>query len=791
MSVSAAGSESGFASTNPAISDDGRFIAFESAATNFVFGDGNGQVDIFVRDRIDNTITRASVNDVGNGGDGPSTRAALSSDGRFVAFESAASTLVPDDTNNKIDIFVRDQLNGKTVRVSVNDAGVSGNDDSLYPAISDDGRFVAFTSRSTNLAGADAGFQGDIFLHDRDTDANGIYDQPGAVKTIRISNGVEGGPGLDDSSEASISADGRYIAYYSYAPNLVAGDTNEMPDVFRYDSLLEQTLRVSVTPQGTQGDERSFTPSISADGQVIAFHSYAGNLVPNDQNGQGDVFVADLQEGPQSPSSYPWLVMLYLAGDDSVPDVRGQVSLTNKIDTLMSYLRSADANQNARIVVLYDGNTDGDSKLFVRDPGAKGLTTLEGALLPYWFKNELDSGDWQTLRNFIIWARATYPGAQHTMLSIVDHGGGWAPTSPDPIAQPRGDAMVRAGGWAGIALDTRAREGVGSSISTRQLATALEDMLKTSGPLDLLFLDACLMGMVEVAFQVEPYAHYLVAGQNLLWAQLPYDKYLSPTTLGADTSAERLAQDIVAKYNEDPPQELPYVIAALDLGKLKGLVEQTNQLALKLGMELSIERQVVEGKIRAAYAASQKFDYDASFSLDPTDAFVDLADFALHLQQSDISSDVSAQAALVYGQIAGAVGSGQLVLNLKRQDGSVDDDYPWNFAGAHGLSIYLPLGERDCRPTGLLVRPGVGAAEPPCIAPITLGTEAYQIEPQLKYYQRANQLRFSGPDGAASWAALLVELDKNTPERDPVRQPIRSPFQGDPDLTIYLPLLKK
>jgi Tol biopolymer transport system component len=212
---------------------------------------------------------------------GESRRASVSTDGRFVAFESDASNLVANDNNDASDIFVYDRHTGATERVSLHSNGTQANFGSYSPVISADGRYVAFHSSATNLVNNDFNNVSDVFWHDRVT-----------KETLRVSFGAFGQP-TDASYGPSISADGRYVAFWSYAPNLVAGDTNARADVFLWDRVNLGVVRVSVSSGGTQGNGHSRFPSISHDGHAIAFESDASNLVPGDNNNLTDVFVRD------------------------------------------------------------------------------------------------------------------------------------------------------------------------------------------------------------------------------------------------------------------------------------------------------------------------------------------------------------------------------------------------------------------------------------------------------------------------------------------------------------------
>jgi Tol biopolymer transport system component len=240
VSVSTAGTQGDGASTYCAVSGDGRFVAFLSAADNLVAGDTNGHVDVFVRDRQLGTTERVSVSTAGAQADADCLGPAISADGRFVVFSSAATTLVPADTNGKLDVFVHDRQTGITERVSVSSAGVQGDNNSAFPSISGDGRFVAFWSAATNLVSGDTNAHSDVFVHDRQT---------GVTERVSVSSAGVQADG-DSLVSPAISADGRFVAFYSSATNLVPGDTNAQADVFVGDRQLGTTERVSVSSAG-------------------------------------------------------------------------------------------------------------------------------------------------------------------------------------------------------------------------------------------------------------------------------------------------------------------------------------------------------------------------------------------------------------------------------------------------------------------------------------------------------------------------------------------------------------
>jgi Tol biopolymer transport system component len=222
-------------------------VAFESLASNIVPGDTNNTRDIFVRDRLTNTTTRVSVDSAGNQANSRSVGSSISADGRFVAFHSDASNIVPGDTNGKRDIFVRDTLTNTTTRVSFDSAGNQANSESYYPSISADGRFVAFLSNASNIVPGDTNNRDDIFVRDTLTNT-----------TTRVSVDSAGNQGNRSSFGASISADGRFVAFESLASNLVE-DTNDSYDIFVVDISSTRNV-INGTPgndnqTGTSGND--------------------------------------------------------------------------------------------------------------------------------------------------------------------------------------------------------------------------------------------------------------------------------------------------------------------------------------------------------------------------------------------------------------------------------------------------------------------------------------------------------------------------------------------------------
>jgi Tol biopolymer transport system component len=276
------------------ISGNGQVAIFISLATTLVPGDSNGEADVFVRDLVAGTTDRVSVSSTGTQGDSPSvigvSEPALSADGRYAVFASLMNTLVPGDLNGLSDVFLRDRSAGTTVRVSVTSAGQEVSTPSLSPAISDDGALVAFENVSSfNLAPGDGTCDG-IFLREIALSATSCL-------PLRPPTGFPGA----SATKPRLSGDGRYVAFRSQG-SYVAGDSLT-PDVYVQDRQTGITRRASTASLGIEGNSTvtSGRPGLSADGQFVAFASFASNLVPDDTNAFADVFVAHWPMLPDPP----------------------------------------------------------------------------------------------------------------------------------------------------------------------------------------------------------------------------------------------------------------------------------------------------------------------------------------------------------------------------------------------------------------------------------------------------------------------------------------------------------
>ncbi|MGH9946579.1 MAG: TolB family protein [Pyrinomonadaceae bacterium] len=281
-------------STAPVISgssdEEGRYIAFSSTAAGL--GGTTGKFrQIIWRDRNTGESKIVSVSPAGEEGNQNSLAPAISADGKSVAFESYASNLVSGDSNGARDVFIWSERAGKVERVSTGLGGLEANYQSYEPTISGDGSLVAFTSDASNLIPNILGISStNVYLKDT---------RSGALQIISIDEKTKKGGG---GSNPSISEDGRRIAFYNYAP-LVPDDKNNLWDIYVWESGNPKLKRISKTSTGgerNQGDEstsRVVAPSISGNGRFVSFATTATNVVTGDTNSFQDAFVVEVDSG--------------------------------------------------------------------------------------------------------------------------------------------------------------------------------------------------------------------------------------------------------------------------------------------------------------------------------------------------------------------------------------------------------------------------------------------------------------------------------------------------------------
>jgi dipeptidyl aminopeptidase/acylaminoacyl peptidase len=269
----------------PSLSSSGRFVAFASTSDALVEGDDNGNYDVFRLDRSTGTVTCCSLGLDGTTADGLNWLPALSGNGRWVAFTSTAGDLVAGDANGVEDVYLHDVKTGETQRVSVGPLGADANDDSTRASISRTGRHVLFDSTASNLVEDDSGDIRDVFL----------FDAKAGLMTL-VSRNAAGLPNMEAGAEgfgAALSASGRVAAWKAQF-EVIDGDENQLSDIHVTDFNTGVTTLVSLGPAGEAADNDSSAPVISANGKVAAWVSLAGNLVADDGDANYDVFVRRL-----------------------------------------------------------------------------------------------------------------------------------------------------------------------------------------------------------------------------------------------------------------------------------------------------------------------------------------------------------------------------------------------------------------------------------------------------------------------------------------------------------------
>lgn len=339
VSVASDGAQSAYETNGePVLSYDGRYVAFDSFASDLVAGDTNDDYDVFVHDRQTAVTERVSVTSDGGQGGGTSWAPAISADGNRVVFVSAAA--LSDGGWATWNVYLHDRPTGQTTRVNVATDGTPADQSSIdQPAISADGNVVAFTSEATNLVAGDTNNAADIFVRDLTTG-----------QTTRVSVATGGAQASGYSASPALSADGRYVAFSSDAPDLVAGDINFATDIFRHDRQTGETILISRRLAGVGGMQGAFIPAISADGSKIAFTSRDNDFVPGDES-DADIFLVDVAVG------VPVLVSVNTAGEKGNSDSN---KLALSADGRYVAFDSSAGN-------LTPDDTNGRQDVFVRD----------------------------------------------------------------------------------------------------------------------------------------------------------------------------------------------------------------------------------------------------------------------------------------------------------------------------------------------------------------------------------------------------------------------------------------
>ncbi len=288
-----AGAKTNGGSTFPSLSADGRYVAFQTGATNLDPADSDFSLDIYVRDLQTgvNVLCSRATGAAGAKGNASSFSPSLSGDGRYVAYQTAATNLDPDDADPAPDIYIRDLSTDTTYLVSRDTAGAKAVGFNQDPHLSSDGTVICFTTDAVGLDAADTNGYPDVYARDWSAGSP-------ATRLVSRETGAAGPVGDSPSSTPAISADGRYVAFVSLAQNLAALDNNGASDVFVRDLLLDVTVRATVDSFGNESaGGGGVSISISGDGRFVVFSSGATNLVEDDTNKAVDVFIRDLVAG--------------------------------------------------------------------------------------------------------------------------------------------------------------------------------------------------------------------------------------------------------------------------------------------------------------------------------------------------------------------------------------------------------------------------------------------------------------------------------------------------------------
>lgn len=393
ISVDATGAQANGGSRHNEMSGDGRFVVFESDATNLAGGTGG----LFLKDRQTGAVIRVGVDGV---------NASISNDGRFISFNSDAANEVIGDTNGVSDIFVFDRQGGVVTRVSLDSSGAQSNGNSdKGTAISGDGRYVVFSSEATNLVSGDTNNVRDIFVYDRQTG------QPRRVSVA--SNGAEAN---GNSDGVDISADGRYVTFHSAATNLVTGDTNGKADVFVYDLQTGNITRVSVNTSGAEATGGGFDPAISGDGRYVVFMSTSGNLDPraDEYGGKDLVYLHDRQSGQT--------ILLSVASDGSILTVGlfDQPTISNN-GRYVAFSFYDKGNNNGILHIWVRDLQTGESRQVAGGNASAGTASLsaDGKFVAFASGASLGSGDTNGVSDIFVYELAFGPERNPTVAATA------------------------------------------------------------------------------------------------------------------------------------------------------------------------------------------------------------------------------------------------------------------------------------------------------------------------------------------------------------------------------------
>jgi hypothetical protein len=382
------------------------------------------------------------------------------------------------------------------------------------------------------------------------------------------------------------------------------------------------------------------------------------------------------------PAHVSWTILLYLNGDND---------LEESLREALVSLAAAGPSPRANVLALMDGLTDSAvySGTLLFDMTRGQLITIATTLTPTMsVPGELNLGDGQTLAAFVNWGRAYYP-SRYTLLSIVDHGGGWAPGNGQVITNTLARRDKWLAGNSGLSWDFTDDYDYLDIGEIRQTFAAITN--NGARPVDVVFFDVCLMGMVEVAYQIRNYATFFVSSQNIAWAPVGAQGRYVLTVQGVQpgTDPRAMADLLVDAYAAaTPPNEHPFTVSAVDLSELAAVAASVSQLGAAISQTLAGPASAaVLGQV---YSATQKIDYDGDLTIEPgRDGFVDLYDFAVQASARYTDGAILSAA----DAVTSALGSALVAEQHRSGRPWFDLGQTWYFTGAYGLSIFLPVGE--------------------------------------------------------------------------------------------------
>lgn len=518
----------------------------------------------------------------------------------------------------------------------------------------------------------------------------------------------------------------------------------------------------------------AFAPVNASMAQLVIWHgvNQANENVPGSQVTLDEISFNLAGSGVEKP----WTVLVYLNGDNNLDEETAVVF--NKLEA------SAD-NPNVNIVVLWDRSTNtgglwdsGTSWYHVQYDTNPYELAQYVENINMWDKEEQNLGDDYFLYTFVNWARSSFP-ADHYLLMITDHGGGWSPELPD--------GLPRRGGWAlggtGLSWDDTGLNGEPDFLSTHETGEALR-VLSDDGenPFDIVFYDACLMGMLEEVYEVRNYTNYLIASENVAWATFPYDYYINAITHSIQPS--ELAIQIANGYIQSLPPSYAGTVSVYDLDQASNIAAQTNALANAMIQEQ--ENPIVRGQIGDAYLSSQKVDYDSDGQILPErEGYVDLYDFVQKLEALVTAPDII----LAAEPLLASLDSVDFIIHEAHQSGQ------WDIENTHGLSIYMPFGEElyigsKCNET--TTDPCSVNYDPDCVKLRNFYTTVTPPQvTQLAFTQNSNWDEFINGFIEAEYCSSGITADSSNLPETRIISVLNSARQGNllAAYQIYLPLL--